>query len=206
MPRCSRRSSRSTRSISTSTATSRRTCATPTGPPPRATGDWRDARAPGRAGAGQRERVPARGAARLRRQPARSGQRDDPDARRLLEPRPRIHARPVRPREAGGQPARIPPCWCATRAIGTDQDRKFVLVVGPGNTVEYRPVQLGRLIEGLRIVRSGIKPGERVVVNGLQRVRPGMQGDRRRPSPWCPTPATGSGVAQDSAGATVAEH
>jgi multidrug efflux system membrane fusion protein len=60
-------------------------------------------------------------------------------------------------------------------AIGTDQDRKFVLVVGPGDTLAYRPIVPGRLDEGLRIVNSGLKPGERVVVNGLMRVRPGMK-------------------------------
>jgi RND family efflux transporter MFP subunit len=61
------------------------------------------------------------------------------------------------------------------RAVGTDQDKKFVLVVKPDSTVEYRPVQLGRLVDGYRIVAGGIKPGEKVVVNGLQRVRPGMR-------------------------------
>jgi RND family efflux transporter MFP subunit len=60
-------------------------------------------------------------------------------------------------------------------AIGTDQDRKFVLVVEPGDTLAYRPIVLGRLTDGLRIVTSGLKPGERIVVNGLMRVRPGMK-------------------------------
>jgi RND family efflux transporter MFP subunit len=60
-------------------------------------------------------------------------------------------------------------------AIGTDQDRKFVLVVGSGDTLAYRPIVPGRLTEGLRIVTSGLKPGERIVVNGLMRVRPGMK-------------------------------
>jgi multidrug efflux system membrane fusion protein len=60
-------------------------------------------------------------------------------------------------------------------AIGTDQDRKFVLVVGPGDTLTYRPVVPGRLVDGLRIIDSGLKPGEHVVVNGLMRVRPGMK-------------------------------
>jgi multidrug efflux system membrane fusion protein len=60
-------------------------------------------------------------------------------------------------------------------AISTDQDRKFVLVVGPGDTLTYRPVVPGRLTDGLRIVTSGLKPGERIVVNGLMRVRPGMK-------------------------------
>ncbi|MEW6354055.1 MAG: efflux RND transporter periplasmic adaptor subunit [Pseudomonadota bacterium] len=60
------------------------------------------------------------------------------------------------------------------RAVGTDQNKKFVLVLGADNKVEYRPVQIGRLIEGLRVVKEGLKPGEQIVVNGLQRVRPGM--------------------------------
>jgi multidrug efflux system membrane fusion protein len=58
-------------------------------------------------------------------------------------------------------------------AIGTDQDRRFVLVVGDDNKTAYRAVQLGGLSDGLRIVTGGLKPGERIVVNGLQRVRPG---------------------------------
>lgn len=58
-------------------------------------------------------------------------------------------------------------------AVGTDQDRKFVLVLKPDGTVEYRAVELGRLVDGLRVVRSGLRAGERIVVNGLQRVRPG---------------------------------
>jgi RND family efflux transporter MFP subunit len=61
------------------------------------------------------------------------------------------------------------------QAIGTDQDRKFVLVLKNDNTVEYRPVTLGRVIDGLRTVDTGLKPGERVVINGMLRVRPGMK-------------------------------
>jgi multidrug efflux system membrane fusion protein len=60
------------------------------------------------------------------------------------------------------------------RAVGTDQNQKFVLVLGAQNKVDYRPVKTGRLIEGLRVVEEGLKPGELIVVNGLQRVRPGM--------------------------------
>jgi multidrug efflux system membrane fusion protein len=59
------------------------------------------------------------------------------------------------------------------RAVGTDQDKKFVLVVGPGDKAEYREVTLGAPVDGLRVVRSGLRSGERIVVNGLQRVRPG---------------------------------
>jgi RND family efflux transporter MFP subunit len=61
------------------------------------------------------------------------------------------------------------------QAVGTDQDRKFVLILKPDSSVEYRPVSLGRLVDGLRVVNSGLKPGEDVVVNGLLRVRPGMK-------------------------------
>ena len=59
------------------------------------------------------------------------------------------------------------------RAIGTDQSKKFVFVVGANNVAEFREVKLGALIDGMRVVTSGLKPGELVVVSGLQRVRPG---------------------------------
>lgn len=60
------------------------------------------------------------------------------------------------------------------RAILTDQDRRYVLVVGEGDTLEYRAITTGPLVDGLRAVRQGLAAGERIVVNGLQRVRPGM--------------------------------
>jgi multidrug efflux pump subunit AcrA (membrane-fusion protein) len=41
--------------------------------------------------------------------------------------------------------------------------------------VEYRPVRIGRLVDGFRVVLSGLEPGEQIVINGLQRVRPGMK-------------------------------
>ena len=69
---------------------------------------------------------------------------------------------------------RHPALLVEERAIGTDQAQKFVLTVTPTNTVAYRPVELGSLIEGKRIVRSGLRPDDLIVVNGLQRVRPGM--------------------------------
>ena len=61
----------------------------------------------------------------------------------------------------------------ADRAVGTDQSKRFVLVVNGENKAEYREIQLGRLVDGLRVVEKGLEPGERIVVNGLQRVRPG---------------------------------
>jgi RND family efflux transporter MFP subunit len=60
------------------------------------------------------------------------------------------------------------------RAIGTDQDRKYVLVVNDTNVVEYRQVKLGGLHGGLRAVTEGLAPGEWVIVNGIQRSRPGV--------------------------------
>jgi multidrug efflux system membrane fusion protein len=58
------------------------------------------------------------------------------------------------------------------KAVGTDQDKKFVMVVDGENKVRYRPVTLGPVVDGLRVVRSGLAKDERVVVSGLQRVRP----------------------------------
>ncbi|MBI2949693.1 MAG: efflux RND transporter periplasmic adaptor subunit [Verrucomicrobia bacterium] len=60
------------------------------------------------------------------------------------------------------------------RAIGTDQAQKFVLTLTETNTVAYRSVKLGPAIEGKRVIRDGLQAGERIVVNGLQRVRPGI--------------------------------
>ncbi len=59
------------------------------------------------------------------------------------------------------------------RAVGTDQNKKFVFVVGDDNKALWREVTLGTTHEGLRVVVSGLKAGERIVVNGLQRIRPG---------------------------------
>jgi multidrug efflux system membrane fusion protein len=60
------------------------------------------------------------------------------------------------------------------RAVNTDQNQKYVLLLGANNQIEYRKVKLGRIIEGLRIVREGLKPGDVIVVNGAQRVHPGV--------------------------------
>ncbi|NYE22400.1 efflux RND transporter periplasmic adaptor subunit [Pigmentiphaga litoralis] len=59
------------------------------------------------------------------------------------------------------------------KAIGTDQDKRFVLVVDDKNRTAYREIKVGANQSGLRIVESGLKAGDRIVVNGLQRVRPG---------------------------------
>jgi multidrug efflux system membrane fusion protein len=60
------------------------------------------------------------------------------------------------------------------RAVNTDQDQKYVFVLGANNQIEYRKVKLGRVIGGLRVVREGLKPADVIVVNGAQRVHPGV--------------------------------
>jgi RND family efflux transporter MFP subunit len=60
-------------------------------------------------------------------------------------------------------------------AIATDQSRKIVFVVKADDTVEARPVTLGPLDDGLRVIREGLKPDDRVIVDGLQRARVGAK-------------------------------
>ncbi len=60
------------------------------------------------------------------------------------------------------------------RAVGSDLGKKYVLVLGKDNKVEYRTVTLGSDVDDLRLVRSGLKAGDVIVVNGLQKIRPGM--------------------------------
>lgn len=99
---------------------------------------------------------------------------------------------------AGGAPT--PQILIVDRAINTDQDRKFVYVVDKDGKAEYRSVKLGPLDDGLRIVREGLKPGEKIVVNGLQRVRPGApiaaqvvpMVANAAPAPATPAAATGA--------------
>jgi multidrug efflux system membrane fusion protein len=59
-------------------------------------------------------------------------------------------------------------------AIGTDQNKKFVMVVGKDNKVEYREISPGPMADGLRVVDEGLNAGEKIVVSGLQRARAGM--------------------------------
>lgn len=66
-----------------------------------------------------------------------------------------------------------PAVLVSEKAIGTDQAQKYVLTLTQSNTVAYQAVKLGPVINGMRVIRSGLKPGEKIVVNGLQRVRPG---------------------------------
>jgi RND family efflux transporter MFP subunit len=76
------------------------------------------------------------------------------------------------------------------RAVGTQQGQKYVMVIDDKNTVVFRPVTLGAAQEGgLRVVRSGLAAGERVVVNGLQRARPGLP-VKAEPGEMMVSPAT----------------
>lgn len=72
-----------------------------------------------------------------------------------------------------GEPRSESKILVSEKAIGTDQDKKFVFVVDAENKVAYRPIMLGGSAEGERIVESGLAAGDKVVVNGLQRIRPG---------------------------------
>jgi len=58
-------------------------------------------------------------------------------------------------------------------AIGNDQSKRFVFVVGDGNKAEYRTVELGPQIDGNRVIRTGLKVGDRVILDRLQRLAPG---------------------------------
>lgn len=88
------------------------------------------------------------------------------------------------------------------RAVGTDQNRKFVWVVGADNMPQPRPVTLGALVDGMRVLESGVKPGESIVVGGLQRLRPGQPvvpnpvpvDERGMPLPPAPAGGAASGA------------
>ncbi|WEX08196.1 efflux RND transporter periplasmic adaptor subunit [Chelativorans sp. AA-79] len=97
-----------------------------------------------------------------------------------------------------GQPNPQSELVISERAVGTDQDKKFVFVVDGENKIAYRQVTLGPTAEGLRIVQDGLDAGERIVVNGLQRVRPGALVD--------PQPVAMSPAEQTVAGAETALH
>jgi RND family efflux transporter MFP subunit len=65
-------------------------------------------------------------------------------------------------------------------AIGTSQIGKYLLVLGKDDTVEQRPVKVGQLVGGLRVIESGISAGDWVIINGLQRAIPGNKVDPDR--------------------------
>lgn len=59
------------------------------------------------------------------------------------------------------------------QAVGNDQGKSFVLILAKGNKVDFRPVELGPIVDGLRVIKSGLQPSDTVIIKGL--VRPGMQ-------------------------------
>jgi multidrug efflux system membrane fusion protein len=89
-----------------------------------------------------------------------------PNSRRMLIPGQFVRVRmgEVRPHDR---------LLVSDKAIATDQDKKYVFVVDAENTVSYRPVVLGGLLDGMRIVTSGLTVGETIVEGGLQRIRAG---------------------------------
>lgn len=70
-----------------------------------------------------------------------------------------------------------PALFVNERSIGTNQNQKFVFTVAPDNTVAYRTVKLGPVVDGKRVIREGITAGDRVIINGLQRVVAGAKVD-----------------------------
>lgn len=93
------------------------------------------------------------------------GRFDNPD--RALTPGMFARVRmPVGPRHQG--------LLITDRAIGTDQGQKYVYVVGDDNKVLYRRVRLGPIFDGLREIEEGLSSTDRIIVEGLQRVRPGI--------------------------------
>ncbi len=79
-------------------------------------------------------------------------------------------------------------------AVVTDQTRKTALVVGPDNSVSARVVELGPMVDGLRIVRSGLKPDDRIIIEGVQRARPGTKVTPKPGTIVAPAPGTGPAV------------
>ena len=95
----------------------------------------------------------------------------------LHQPEGRPDAGPVRAAAPAGHRGLRRRARRRTRAIGTDLDKRFVFVVTKTRRSSTATVTLGPIVDGLRVVRTGLAAGELVVVNGLQRVRPGMKID-----------------------------
>jgi len=90
-----------------------------------------------------------------------------PNPERVLEP-----GFFVRARVPGS--AKYPALLIPDQAVGTDQSQKFLLLVDASNVVQYAPVTLGPMVDGLRVVRAGLHSNDWVVVNGLMTIRPGV--------------------------------
>jgi RND family efflux transporter MFP subunit len=88
------------------------------------------------------------------------------------------------------------------RAIGTDQGQKFLYIVDDQNEVAFRPVQLGAIHDGLRVIVEGVTAGERVIIDGLQRVRPGSVVQPKRGDML----SRPGGIARDKTASKVTSH
>lgn len=75
------------------------------------------------------------------------------------------------------------------KAVVSDQSQKFVNVVKPDGSVEYRKIELGPIIDGLRVVQSGLQAGEKIVTRGLQRLLPGVKVEAKPDDAAGPAPA-----------------
>jgi RND family efflux transporter MFP subunit len=85
-------------------------------------------------------------------------------------------------------------------AIGTEQSRKFILVVGDGDVVRQKYVVLGQLDDGLRVIKDGLAATDRVIVNGLMHARPGLQVKVEGQAAPEPAPAAPKGAGEANAG------
>lgn len=87
---------------------------------------------------------------------------------------------------------KYPATLVADQAIGTDLGQRYVLTVGDDSVVQYKPVKLGPIVDGLRVVREGLAPTDKIIVNGQMLVRPGMkvQVQAAQPTLRTPPPAT----------------
>jgi membrane fusion protein, multidrug efflux system len=101
-------------------------------------------------------------------------------------------------------PSRYSAALVDDRAIGTDLNKRFVFVVDEQGVVQYRPVETGQLVDGLRVVENGLAAGDVVIVNGLQRVRPGATVAETRVAMGHDLPALAHLAADEAAAANAA--
>jgi multidrug efflux system membrane fusion protein len=101
-------------------------------------------------------------------------------------------------------PSRYSAALVDDRAIGTDLGKRFVFVVDEQDVVQYRSVETGQLVDGLRVVENGLTAGDVVIVNGLQRVRPGATVAETRVAMGRDLPALAQLAADEAAAANAA--
>ena len=142
-----------------------------------------------------RGRLPAQGGGRLPRPGDRPGDRHPGGPRVVPEPAVPAQSRGLGPGPGGGRNPRkaitVPEV-----AVGSQQRQKYLYAVNDKDEVEFRPVVLGpvREVNGVRlqVVESGVSPADRVVVNGLLRVRPGVKVQPKPAPPLVPPAANGN--------------